>query len=270
MKYHSSARALSLTCALAIGFATTACSSSDVAGNDLQTISLSFAAQEDAASAAIFDGASVSSTSAVVSVSKVQLVLTKLELGRTDDVVCVEDEDEIEHTSSTPSGDRGHDCEHVSRDPLLIDMPVDGTLHTQLSVPLAAGTYRKLEAKLEPVQSSRPSGAAFLGAHPDFAGISIKVDGTYNGAPFTYKSGLRAGIHMTFRPPLVIDATTKNATISVDVSKWFVKGSQVIDPTKALPGTAGARDVEKNIRESFHAFEDNAKHGKDRGEGHNR
>jgi hypothetical protein len=212
-----------------------------------------------------------SSTPAVVpAISKIQLVLTKMELGRTDDVACVDDDDDDDIASSSSTPPVGsHDCEHVTRDPVLVEMPVDGTLKTQLSVPLAAGTYRKIEAKLEPVSDKKSAGAAFLAAHPDFAGISLRVDGTFNGAPFTYKTGLRAAIHMKFNPPLVIDATTKNATISVDVSKWFVGPSgEVIDPGKAVPGTSGARNVEKNIRSSFHAFEDNGKHGRDEGEGH--
>lgn len=263
MKIFSTARTFVSVSAFIGLFGIVACSSADVAGNDLQNVSLSFAAGESSNFASAFDGAKVvSSTPAVVPVvTRVQLVLTQLELGRTDDIACVDD-DEVEHSSSTSSGDKGRDCEHVSRDPLLIDMPVDGTLKTQLTVPLAAGTYRKLEAKLAPVKSGSTTGAAFLAAHPEFAGISVKVDGTYNGAPFSYKSNLHAKIHMRFNPPLVIDATTRNATISVDVSKWFVHGSEVIDPSKATPGSSGSQKIDKNIRESFRAFKDNGKKGK--------
>lgn len=275
MKKISSARALIAVGALATVFAVTACSSSDLAGNDLQTVSLSFTAGSPNTAALVDGTASVaSSTPAVVpAITRVQLVLTKMELGRTDNPGCVGedddegDDDEVSSTSSTPPVD-DHDCEDVIRDPILVDMPVDGTLKTQVSVPLAAGTYRKLEAKLEPASSRKSTGAAFLTAHPDFAGISVQVDGTFNGAPFTYKSNMRAELHMRFDPPLVIDATTKNATISVDVSKWFVSGSgEVIDPAKATPGTSASRAVEKNIRSSFHAFKDNERHGKE-GEDH--
>lgn len=264
MKIFPTARTVVPVCALTL-MGTLACSSADVSGNALQNVSLSFAAQEGPSVASVFDGASIagSTTPAVVpTITKVQLVLTKLQLGRTDDVACVDDDD-IAASSSTSSGDKDHSCEHVSRDPLLIDMPVDGTLQTKLTVPLAAGTYRKLEAKLEPVKSGSSTGSVFLAAHPEFAGVSVKVDGTYNGAPFTYKSALRAVVHMRFKPPLVIDAATTNATITVDVSKWFMNGSTVIDPTKAVPGSSASHKIEKNIRESFRAFKDNGKKGKD-------
>lgn len=269
MKKFTSARAFIALSALAAVFAVTACASSDLAGNDLQTVSLSFTAGSRTTASVVDANATVvSSTPAVI--TRVQLVLTKMELVRTDDATCVDDDDDdrVSNASSTPPVG-GHECEHVTRDPVLVDMPVDGTLKTQLNVPLTAGTYKKIEAKLEPASSKKSAGAAFLAAHPDFAGISLRVDGTYNGAPFTYKTGMRAGIHMKFSPPLVIDATTKNATISVDVSKWFKSASgEVIDPTTATPGTADARAVENNIRVSFHAFEDNGRHGKDEGEGH--
>lgn len=268
MNKFSSARALASVCTLAAALAATACASSDVAGNDLQTVSVSFTAASSATAASVIDpfASVVSSTPAVVpAISRVQLVLTKMEFARTDDAACVdddneEDDDNVASSSSTPPV--SHECEHVTRDPVLVDMPVDGTLKTQLSVPLAAGTYKQLEAKLEPVSNRNSSGTAFLGAHPDFAGISLRVEGTFNGAPFTYKTGLRAGIHMKFSPPLVIDATTRNATISVDVSRWFVtRSGAVIDPTKATPGTSAAHTVESNIRTSFRAFEDNERRG---------
>lgn len=272
MHKFSSARVLALTCALALG--TTACSSADLVGNNLQTVSVSFAAEGNAGLAAIVDGngAAVSSTAPVPAVTKVQLVLTKMELGRTDDIECVgerDDDEQLASSSSTPPVDKSHDCEHVSRDPVLIDMPVDGTLRTQLSVPLAAGTYKKLEAKLEPANGRKPLGAAFLTAHPEFAGVSIRVEGTYNGAPFSFKSSMKSVLHMRFKPPLVIDATTKNATVAVDVSKWFVTvHGEVLDPSNATTGTPARKIIENNIRASFRAFKDDHKRGKDEDNDH--
>lgn len=273
MHKFSSARALALTCALAAALGTSACSSADLVGNNAQTVSLSFAADANGgfASAVDANGAVVSSaapTSPVPIVTKVQLVLTKMELGRTDDVECVgeSDDDNVASSSSTPPVDKGHSCEYVSRDPVLIDMPVDGTLRTQLSVPLAPGSYRKLEAKLEPANARHEPGAAFLHAHPDFAGVSIRVEGTHNGVPFAFKSSMKAVLHMRFKPPLVIDATTKNATVAVDVSKWFVSiHGEVLDPSKAATGTPARKIIENNIRASFRAFKDDNKRGKDEG-----
>lgn len=271
MDKFSSARPLALICALGAAMGASACSSADLTGSDRQTVSLSFATEANSGFASVTDanGAVVSSTaptSFVPAVTKVQLVFTKMELGRTDDVECVgeEDDDQLASTSSTPPVGKGHDCEHVSRDPVLIDMPVDGTLRTQLSVPLAPGSYKKLEAKLEPASGKTELGAAFLTAHPDFAGVSIRVEGTYNGAPFAFTSSMKAVLHMRFKPPLVIDATTRNATVTVDVSKWFVAiHGEVLDPNRATTGTPARKIIENNIRASFRAFKDDHMRGRD-------
>jgi hypothetical protein len=75
---------------------------------------------------------------------------------------------------------------------------------------------------------------------------------------------------MEFDPPLVIDETTRNATIAIDVRKWFLTADgAVIDPTTATPGSATLQQIEQNIRRSFHAFEDDNELGEDHHEGHN-
>jgi hypothetical protein len=74
---------------------------------------------------------------------------------------------------------------------------------------------------------------------------------------------------MDFDPPLVIDATTKNATVAIDVRKWFLNpDGTMIDPTTATAGSMNLSQIENNIRRSFHAFEDEDEDGEDNHEGH--
>jgi len=196
--------------------------------------------------------------------TKVQLVMDKIELNDGETTNCV---GEIEATGDDHA-EVGTECEDVSRDPVLVDIPVDGTLKTALNVPLAAGTYSKLEAKLEP---ARETATAFNAANATLVGKSVRVEGTYGSAatPFVFTSSVRAGLEMSFNPPLVIDATTKNATVSIDVSKWFLDSSNnVIDPNSATPGSAALQTIEDNIRRSFHAFEDDHESGIDDHGGH--
>jgi hypothetical protein len=85
-----------------------------------------------------------------------------------------------------------------------------------------------------------------------------------------FTSPVRARVEMEFDPPLVIDATTKNATIAIDVRNWFLNSDgSVIDPTTATPGSTALQQIEQNIRRSFHAFEDDNESGEDHHEGHN-
>ncbi len=97
----------------------------------------------------------------------------------------------------------------------------------------------------------------------------VAVDVQLVGGPATtvtliFTSAVSAELEMEFNPPLVIDATTQNATVTLDVAKWFLDGSgAVIDPNTATAGSSALQTIEDNIRRSFHAFEDNDESGVD-------
>jgi hypothetical protein len=247
-----------------LGSAIAGCSS-DMTGANLHSVNLSFTS--NVSSAALSSGAALKSDLAVgpageLVLTKVHLVLDKIELNEGMSTSCVT---EIEE-SGDDHGEAGGECEDVSRDPVLVDMPLDATLKPAINVPLSAGTYSKLEAKLEP---ARAEATAFNAANPTFAGKSVRVEGTFNGTPFVFTSSVRAEIEMGFDPPLVIDATTTNATISIDVAKWFLDANNaVIDPNAATVGSDALARIEDNIRRSFHAFEDDDESGIDDHGGH--
>jgi hypothetical protein len=234
--------------------------SGDLTGSNLHPMKLSFTSGASAA----LSGAAPSSnltvgTAGNFTITKVQVVLDKIELNDDEARSCV---GEIE-AAGNDHAEVGKECEDVSRDPVLVDIPVDGTLKATLNVPLAAGTYSKLEAKLEPARSEA---TAFNASNASLVGKSVRVEGTFGSAatPFVFTSSVRAGLEMSFSPPLVIDATTTNATVSIDVSKWFLDGSgNVIDPSSATPGSAALQQIEDNIRRSFRAFEDDDESGTD-------
>ncbi|MDQ6690639.1 MAG: hypothetical protein M3Z18_09030 [Gemmatimonadota bacterium] len=205
-------------------------------------------------------------TAGTFTITKVQLVLDKIELNDGEATNCV---NEIE-AAGDDHAKVGVECEDVSRDPVLVDIPVDGTLKAALNVPLAAGSYTKLEAKLEP---ARDNATAFNAANTNLVGKSVRVEGTCTSCAtpgaFVFTSAVRAGLEMSFNPPLVIDATTTNATVSIDVAKWFLDNSgNVIDPSSATTGSAALQMIEDNIRRSFHAFEDDTESGVDDHRGH--
>lgn len=200
---------------------------------------------------------------------KVQLVLGRIEISRTDQATCVDDNgdagDDDAVASDRQSGeDDNEDCEEVAGVPLLINVPVDDAVHTVINVPLAAGTYKRLEAKVTPVDATTLTA---LGGPSDMAGKSVRVEGTFKGTPFVYTSPVRTGLELEFNPPLIIDGTTKNATVNIDVTKWFLAGGTVIDPSTANVGGVNSDLVARNIRNSFNAFEDDDRGGDDDHEG---
>ena len=237
-------------------FVALAACSSDLTGTNTKTVQLSFTTKGTSVAAAgirLSPDITVGDNGDLV-LSKVQVVIDKIELNENESTSCV---GEIED-SGDDHGEAGEECEDVARDPVLIDIPVDDAAHTVLTVPLAQGTFSKLEAKLEPSSNS-----TFDAANPDLVGKSVRVEGTFKGTPFVFTSALRSSLEMEFDPPLVIDATTTNATVSIDVRKWFLdRNGNVIDPTTGSSGDSLSQ-IEDNIRRSFHAFEDDDHSGED-------
>ena len=244
--------------------------SSDLTGGNRHNVQLSFTTDATVTSAANRVAADlvVGANSELV-LQKVQLVLGKLELderGAADCVGEVEDQND-EHGDEVGENAGTAECEDVALDPVLVDVPVDDALHPVINVPLPAGTFSQLEAKLEP---ARDRFTTFNAANPNLVGKSVRVEGTFNGTSFVFTSPVRAKLEMEFDPPLVIDETTRNATVAIDVRKWFLNADgSVIDPSTATPGSVNLLQIENNIRRSFHAFEDDDERGEDNHEGHN-
>lgn len=254
--------------------ATQACS--DMSGGNRRAVQLSVTSKTSAgvvtsvSTGAAFD-LKVGSAGDLV-LTKAQVVVDDIELNQKDGDNCDGDfENEHDDDNSQASDDNsqsGDDneehtdgCAEVAGGPLLIDIPLDNSVKPVLTVPLAEGTYTGLEIKIAAADADE---TAFNSANPTFVGKSVRVEGTYKGTPFVFTSPIRAAVESRFEPPLVIDATTKNATISIDVARWFLDGNgNAIDPTLAAPGNATQRQIENNIRASFHAFHDDDESGVD-------
>jgi hypothetical protein len=242
--------------------------SSDLTGGNTHMVQLSFTTNATVGAAANRVSAAPNGVSAdlvagpdnELVIQKVQLVFGKIELDRSGDADCVaEDESGDDH----PDG--GEECEEVTRSPLLVDVPLDDALHPVINIPLPEGTFRELEARLRP---ARESAIDFNAANPNLVGKSVRVEGTFKGTPFVFTSSVNSKLEMEFDPSLVIDETTKNATVSIDVRRWFLNSSNaVIDPTTGSQSTNQSQ-IEDNIRRSFHAFEDDDERGEDHHEGH--
>jgi hypothetical protein len=233
--------------------ATTLLAACDASGpSSSAQVNFSVATQPAAAATA---GSSESFTdgSNTLVIDRVQLVLREIELKR------------IEATTSC--GDSGHDaCEQLELGPILLDLPLGagGAAHS-FTVPIAAGSYGEVEFKIHPPSNDDTPDAAFVQAHPEFAGVSIQVDGTFNGVGFTYTSGLSAQEEIELSPPLAVaESATADLTLLVDLDRWFRNGAGLlVDPATANAGLANQALVESNIRTTLHAFEDENHDGTD-------
>jgi hypothetical protein len=188
-------------------------------------------------------------------ITKVEFVLAETQLS--DAGTC----------SIPPAND--DNCDEMELDPLLVDLPLDATPPLKvLDALVPPGTYTRLQTALHAVTSGgegEEGAAAFLAAHPDWAGVSVRVVGVYtdaNSVPhdFTFISSVNAEIEIAFASAVTVGDNTQNLTITVDVASWFkdVAGA-VIDPTNS----ANTAAINANIQRSFGAFEDNDQDGVD-------
>jgi hypothetical protein len=209
--------------------------------------------------------------------TKVQLVVRKIELEQ-HTAVCaqvavsaaISADQGSNGGSDDPAGDdhggaTGDDdgCAELKLGPVLLDVPVTTTGAQQtLSVNLPAGNYDEFKFQIHKPEGSNDQ--AFLAANPDFAGTSIHVEGTWNGTPFTFNSGLTAVQKVELAQPLAVaENQATDLTVLVDVSQWFVSGGILLDPSTGNSGRPNQSVIENNIRASFHAFEDHDHDGED-------
>ena len=178
-------------------------------------------------------------------IDRVQLVLREIELKR------------VEATAGC--GDSGpDDCERLELGPILLDLPLGAGLAHSFSVPVSAGSYDAVEFEIHTPSDDDASDAAFVQAHPDFAGVSVEVDGTFNGVEFSFSSDLNAEEEVELSAPLVItESTAADLTLMVDVDRWFLDGAGIlVNPATAGVGLVNESLVESNIRATLRAFED--------------
>ena len=258
-----------------------ACSEGTGPGNKPQ---ISFNVATSSGSAANLQSVSdtvVSGTNTLV-LDQVELVLRDIRFKRLNDDVCEGDSDQSGDITVRPTSDDGGEngddgnqdaCETVNAGPFLLDLPLGSGIEQVFSVAVDTGTFDELRIRLHKPEDdgTDPADVAFLAAHPDFARISIRATGTWNGSPFTFTSDLDADQEMRLDPPLVVTDAGANVdvTLKVDVATWFADGTGgLVDPATAGVGGQNESVVRDNIQHSFDAFEDEDHDGQDDGGTH--
>ncbi len=186
--------------------------------------------------------------------TRVEVVLREIELERISDDAC----------DSLALDNDG--CEKFETGPILLDVPLNGEVEQVLTVVADTGVYDEIEFDLHKVSDDDPEDAAFREAHPDMIGRTIRVQGFYNGQPFTYETDIDEEQEYDLVPPLVVDemTTSVNVTLKIDVDAWFRTGSgDLVNPQDANKGGQYESLVNENIKQSFEAFEDNDRDGED-------
>lgn len=178
----------------------------------------------------------------------------------------IELESAVALPNCTAGDDDDDDCEEIELAARLFSLPLGtaGAART-ITVPVPAGLYDEVEFEVHKPSSGSSDDAAFLAANPDFAGVSVRVRGTWNGQPFTFTSDVEADYEIEFSPPLQVAADGQtDFTINVDVGTWFRnENGTLLNPATALKNQPNESRVRNNIQNSIRAFEDDDRDGRD-------
>lgn len=187
-------------------------------------------------------------------IRSVELVLREIELERVETAQC----DDIMDND---------DCEEFETGPVLVSLPLGATATvTEVAIDAPAGMYNELEFEIH--KPDDVDDVAFIAAHPTFAGVSIRVTGTFSKAgtrtDFTYTTDLNEQQEIALDPPLtVVEGSATNVTLRLDIARWFLNGTALVDPATANKGGLNEGLVRDNIRASIDAFRDDDRDGHD-------
>ncbi|MEP6990436.1 MAG: hypothetical protein ABJA80_05845 [bacterium] len=229
----------------------------------------------DAPGAVTFSVASSPATVSAASLSSTSLgTSTSLVVGRGKDTLQLDSVNVVfsrvvlHRAGGTSCGDAGHDdsgdhdCAELKAGPILVSLPLTAGAQTVFSVSAPAGSYTgmKLWTHRPNRADSGPNTQAFLAAHPDYEGTSIRVYGKFNGAAFTWRGDPEAEIEQTFTPPLAVTGTAGlSLTLKIDVATWFQSDTGAL----LNPATTYYPQIANAIKASFRAFEDKSHTGND-------
>ncbi len=239
-----------------------ACSdSTGLSGNGTNQVSLSVTTQVGAGPAAASAGMFMLAAADTLTDGENELVFTQVEL-----VLREIELERINHDScdSTAVDDDG--CEEFETGPILLDLPLSGQVEQVIAIEADTGTYDEIEFELHKVSNDDPEDAAFRAAYPDMVEKTIRVQGFYNGQPFTYENDINDEQEYDLIPPLVVDemTTSVNVTVLIDLAAWFVDGSgALVNPQSGNKGGDNESLINENIKHSFEAFEDDDRDGDD-------
>lgn len=194
--------------------------------------------------------------------ARVELVLREIELRR------VPGSAPCAANPSGPAASEGNDgnkekggahreCYEFEVGPVLLDLPLGASPRRIVTIDVDTGSFRKVEFKIHrPARGGEDQ--AFLAAHPDLEGVSVRAFGTYDGAPFEFTSRVSAKQEYELNPPLQVGtAGATDLTLQVEVGSWFIVGGVgLISPATAGDGGPNEQVVAQNIRRSFRVFED--------------
>lgn len=146
---------------------------------------------------------------------------------------------------------------HIS--PVVIYFNTGGQIVSVAAGNLPAGTWHKIKLKIHKPEETEPiPDPEFREGTSGNLRYSVIIKGTYNGNQYVYKSRKSANLVINLNSPLITGNTSRNITVLVNPSLWFIHNGIVLDPGNS----ANDDQIDDNIKNSFkRAFRDDNKDG---------
>lgn len=199
------------------------------------TVSLTARAASGAAGQALTVNGGVNLTRVRMVVQKIELESTPIADGGSADVA---------------DGGRRQGEHELALGPFLIDLQgaqLDHGVNKVFTVTTDAGEYKEIAFKIHNLEAAEAASDPALG---QMSGLSIRIEGTRNGTPFTFDSSLDE--EQEREGNFTLHGGDNNIAFNVDPSGWFMNGTTPLDPSDPL---ARSR-IESNIKASIDTFKD--------------
>ena len=213
----------------------------EVNGNDTESVSLSFAATSASTLAASIELAPpIGDGVNTLDLTSLSLTLDEIKLERSES----EEDGDSDGESDGAAGDSDSEADSDSDGPgdadfggtdsVTIEIPLDGDVVTEVTVPVPAGAYEELEMDV----------------------ASVRFTGSFNGEAVDVIVPLDLEVETEFELALVVDESI-NLTVALDLNAWLREADgTVIDPRLLATDEAMRARLIQRIAVSLNAFED--------------
>lgn len=178
-----------------------------------------------------------------LTIGRTWLVLRTAQLARATVEECPEPDPEAE----------APDCAPFFIGSALVELPLVDDVSVLQTIFVDPGVYDRLSVDLHAPDSSNEEDQEFLSRNPAFDGVSVRVQGSYNGESFRLDLAPEEAMELFLASSLELaEGDQAVLNLQVDLRSWLVDADgSLIDPATAEPGGANHETVMQNIRESF-------------------
>lgn len=229
----------------AVATLATGCDDLGFDGGTTEPVSVSFATSFSGTSASSLQLAPpITDGTHTLDIQGVTLNLDELVLERDEDEADGDSDSENFDGDSDSEGDSDSDGpgnEHFGSGPISIDLPLDGTVVTEITTLVPSGRYEEVEMDI----------------------ASVRLVGTYDAEPFDVVVPLDLELEVEFEPALDVQDEL-NLTVALDVGAWLREADgSLIDPRALTTDAALRTRLMQRIALSLDAFEDSDHDGDD-------